>query len=123
MNTFNRGVAIRALVYTLALASTVALASWPIVLAEALLLCSGIVLWHRGEVPPYTSTMITATTLTVATAICAKASTQTLWFAHAVELLGVPLWLLPGYILIAQLVLDVDRFVKYNSVAKASLPD
>lgn len=123
MNSINRVFVLRLGIYVLALVCTVAFASWSIVLSEILLFWSGLVLWHCGESPPYTATVVTATSLTIATGICAKASTQTLWFAHAIDFVGVPLWLLPANVLVSQLVLDVERFVKHNAVVKASLPD
>ena len=54
--------------------------------------------------------------------VCVKLSHHTWWYAHGMDLLGFPSWLMPMHGLLAHWVLDAYWLVTLTDVRKATLP-
>ena len=113
-------VARRHVVYASAVCAVLVTAEYTLFLTTLLLLALSAVRCHMKTPPMFTLLTTTCTPLT--TGLCVKLSHHTWWYAHGMDYLGFPLWLMPMHGLLAHWVLDAYWLVTLTDVRKATLP-
>jgi|TARA_B110000977_G_C10783256_1_gene379479 hypothetical protein len=86
------------------------------------LLCAllAAVKWHHGS--PLAFVALTFFSTPLLTGFVVKLSSHTWWYAHPVEMIGVPPWLFPLHSLLAHWVLDAYFLATLQEVRKITLP-
>ena len=107
-------------VYAMALCAVITTAEYTLVLSTFLLACLLFARCHMRSPPMFTVATTVVTPLV--TGLCVKLSHHTWWYAHGMDYLGFPLWLMPMHGLLAHWVLDAYWLVTLTDVRKATLP-
>lgn len=113
-------VAQRHALYVAAVFSTVVTAQYTVFLT-CILTVELVCICYHMRTPPF-FTILASTCTPLATSVCVKLSHHTWWYAHGMDLLGFPPWLMPMHGLLAHWVLDAYWFVTLTDVRKATLP-
>ena len=100
--------------------SIITTAQYTVLLTCILIVALASVCHHMKT--PLLFTALTATCTPLSTSFCVKLSHHTWWYAHGMDLLGFPPWLVPMHALLAHWVLDAYWLVTLTDVRKATLP-
>lgn len=115
-----RDVAKRHVLYGFAFLLLVTISKYTWTLALALSILFGAVKYHHGT--PHGFAAMTFISTPVMTGLCVNMSSNTWWYAHPIDFLGVPPWLFPLHGLLAHWVLDAYFLVTLSEVRKITLP-
>tara|TARA_B110000858_G_C17556526_1_gene360561 strand:+ start:66 stop:434 length:369 start_codon:yes stop_codon:yes gene_type:complete len=110
----------RHVVYATALLEVVVFAEFTLFLTAMLLIDVGIARWHMNT--PYAFSLVAMLCTPVAASLCVTLSHHTWWYAHGMNIIGIPLWLCPMHGLFAHWALDAYWLVTLRDVRKSTLP-
>ena len=110
----------RHVIYGVALLQVILFAEYTLFLTALLLVDMGLICWHMNT--PYAFTGIAMSCTPVAASLCVTLSHHTWWYAHGMNIIGIPLWLCPVHGLFVHWALDVYWLVTLTDARKATLP-
>lgn len=107
-------------VYASSIVLVIIMATRPLALTLSLIALLIAVRWHSAAPVPFL--LISSVVPSLASGLCVRLSTDTFWFAHGLDSIGVPLWLFPLHGLLALWVCDAYRLVTLRDLRKSTLP-
>lgn len=106
--------------YTSSIVLVIIMAARPLALTLSLIALLVALRWHSAA--PVNFLLITSAVPSIASGLCVRLSTDTFWFAHGLDSIGVPLWIFPINGILSLFVCDAYHLVTLRDLRKSSLP-